>query len=131
MHTDTTLKIMDAITGSLGKDLRKFSETTCAAYNTKELKREAEARKRRAAAKQKKKGHSAATGNPPLPASDQPDGNSRQGILSEEAPASKDQPLKLKKFSLNTYKLHALGDYPSTIREYGTTDSYSTEVVRF
>jgi hypothetical protein len=36
-----------------------------------------------------------------------------------------------KKFTLNTYKYHACGDYPNTIRWYGTTDSYSTEIVGF
>ena len=35
-----------------------------------------------------------------------------------------------KGFNLQTYKLHALADYPSQIRMYGTTDSYSTQVVR-
>ena len=34
-----------------------------------------------------------------------------------------------KKFSLGTYKLHALGDYPQTIRERGTTDNYTTQWV--
>jgi hypothetical protein len=34
-----------------------------------------------------------------------------------------------KTFNLNTYKIHALGDYVATIRQYGTTDSYSTEPV--
>ena len=33
------------------------------------------------------------------------------------------------KFSLSTYKHHALGDYVQAIRRYGTTDSYSTESV--
>lgn len=35
-----------------------------------------------------------------------------------------------KKLNINTYKFHLYGDYPNTIREYGTTDSYSTESVR-
>ncbi|RDB27548.1 hypothetical protein Hypma_003878 [Hypsizygus marmoreus] len=34
---------------------------------------------------------------------------------------------KPKTFSLKSYKAHALADYVETIREYGTTDSYSTE----
>jgi hypothetical protein len=34
-------------------------------------------------------------------------------------------------FTLNTYKYHACGDYPNTIRCYGTTDSYSTEIVSY
>ena len=36
---------------------------------------------------------------------------------------------KKKKLNLNTYKFHALGDYVTTIRLFGTTDSYSTQVV--
>ena len=36
---------------------------------------------------------------------------------------------KPKVLNLNTYKLHSLGDYPETIKQYGTTDSYSTELV--
>lgn len=31
--------------------------------------------------------------------------------------------------NLNTYKMHALGDYVRTIEQYGTTDSYSTQIV--
>lgn len=34
-----------------------------------------------------------------------------------------------KTMNLNTYKVHALGDYVETIRKYGTIDSYSTELV--
>ena len=37
---------------------------------------------------------------------------------------------KPKGFNLNTYKLHALGDYPQTIRERGTTDNYTSQRVR-
>jgi hypothetical protein len=36
-----------------------------------------------------------------------------------------------KQLNLNTYKYHAMGDVASTIRRYGTTDSYSTEQVSF
>ena len=36
-----------------------------------------------------------------------------------------------KKLNLNTYKFHALGDYVTTIRLFGTTDSYSTQLVSF
>ena len=34
-----------------------------------------------------------------------------------------------KGFSLSTFKLHALGHYPMTIRERGTTDNYTTQWV--
>jgi hypothetical protein len=36
-----------------------------------------------------------------------------------------------KKFTLNTYKFHACGDYPNNIRRYGMTDSYSTEILSY
>jgi hypothetical protein len=45
---------------------------------------------------------------------------------NEKSPRTAQQP---KTLNLNTYKFHALGDYTSTIRQYGTTDSYSTEAV--
>ena len=34
---------------------------------------------------------------------------------------------QLKVLNLQTYKLHALGDYATQIRTYGTMDSYSTQ----
>ena len=36
---------------------------------------------------------------------------------------------KPKTFNLNTYKLHALGDYPQTICDRGTTDNYTSQRV--
>ena len=36
---------------------------------------------------------------------------------------------KLIRFNFGTPKFHFLGDYTSTIRRYGTTDSYSTQSV--
>ena len=46
------------------------------------------------------------------------------------ASACKPTPSQRKKhLNLNTYKLHAMGDYVSTIRQYGTIDSYSTQAV--
>lgn len=35
----------------------------------------------------------------------------------------------IKKFNLNCYKIHALIHYANTICNYGTTDSYSTQLV--
>lgn len=34
-----------------------------------------------------------------------------------------------KAFNIQTYKLHALGDYVSSIKMFGTTDSYTTQIV--
>jgi hypothetical protein len=34
-----------------------------------------------------------------------------------------------KSYNLTIYKVHALGDYAHTIRFFGTTDSYTTQIV--
>ncbi|KAG2154500.1 uncharacterized protein EDB93DRAFT_1065245, partial [Suillus bovinus] len=35
---------------------------------------------------------------------------------------------RVKKFNLTTYKFHAMGDYIRTIRLFGTTDSFTTQI---
>lgn len=72
---------------------------TCTNINTTELPKEQQARIRAAA----KKGPNTS-------------GQSAGGV-------------RAKKFSLSTYKLHALGDYPKTIRERGATDNYTSQWV--
>lgn len=100
MHSDLTLEIMDEVTTSLGKAFRQFQNNVCPTYNSKELPREANARRRR---------HQNADAN---------------GKIN----STRDEPLQ-KKFNLQTYKHHSLGDYVNTIRQFGTTDSYSTTTV--
>lgn len=103
MHTDDTLDLLDAATVLLGKQLRHFEKYTCAAFDTYELKREAERRQRQ---------------------------QLRNLAGNGEATASTPQTARRRKtFNLKTYKLHALGDYSTCIRRFGTTDSYSTEPV--
>jgi hypothetical protein len=141
MHHDLTLDILDAVTVSLGKLLRSFSNVTCSAFETKELRREAAARIRRgakkAAASQRRTSHTPADvshpierdsngpGVSPVQAATNP--HSSAGHRIPEGAAAR----RPKKFNLNTYKIHSYGDYVKSIREYGTTDSYSTETVRF
>lgn len=48
-HTDLSLDILESLTIRLGQSLRDFQEKTCAAYDTKELKREEAARIKRTA----------------------------------------------------------------------------------
>lgn len=108
MHTDYTLNIFDDTTILIGAKLRAFEKKTCSAFATHELKRETEARKRRANKAQR---------------------NSTTSKADAKRSSGSDQQLP-KKFNLQTYKHHSLGDYPNTIRQYGTTDSYSTEPVR-
>lgn len=109
-HTDHTLHSFELKTRELGDQLRHFSQNTCPAFKTKELPGEAAARGRRQVANQKKR------------------------VLSGKQPAKKvlgkdsEEPTG-KAFNLSTSKVHALGDYPNTIRWLGTTDSYSTQRV--
>jgi len=110
-HTEFTLRSFEAKTRDLGDQLRRFSCHTCPAFHTKELPGEAAARARRQVASQKTR---ALSGKKPA--------REPQG---QEGP---DKPVK-STFSLLTPKVHTLGDYPSTIRWLGTTDSYSTQRV--
>lgn len=100
LHTDITIDQLEEVTTRLGQELRDFQTKICPAFQTKELPREVNARKRREAKNQS--------------------ANSQPGSQGER---------KTKTLNLQTYKLHSLGDYGKTIRKYGTTDSYSTEPV--
>jgi hypothetical protein len=115
MHTDSTLDSFEKTTTSLGQQLRKFASKTCAAFATKETPRELAARHRRTAAKKAKAAGTSAPNEGPV----------------EPPPLASAEPLtaKQKVYNLFTYKLHALGDYVKNIRMFGTTDSYSTQVV--
>lgn len=112
MHTDRTLEIFDELTVCIGAKFREFNDKTCSAFDTRELRREIQARKRR----QEKKSGVNNSKSAPAPVS------AHLGADGSEGP-------RPKKFNLHTYKFHALGDYPETIRLFGTSDSYSTEPV--
>ena len=102
MHTDETLAVLDIATERLGSRLRRFQRKTCTAFETRELKREVERRQRR-----------------------ESNGRMENSTATPISPGVQ----RSKTFNLQTYKLHALGDYSSSIRKFGTTDSYSTEPV--
>ena len=53
----------------------------------------------------------------------------RRRQQSKNATSSKKQKKSKKGFSLETYKLHSIPDYVATIQYFGTTDSYSTQIV--
>ena len=106
MHHDYTLEILDQVTTALGEKMRAFSDQTCTAFATKELRREFDARVRQ-----------------------QPENLSASEGTASNNTRRKNNTRLPRGFNLNTYKFHSLGDYVTTIREYGTTDSYSTEPV--
>ena len=102
-----SLDILESTTKDLGQRMRDFESATCSAFETRELKREAEARQRQQ-----------------TKVATERNAASKPGITDQRNIAR-----KRKIFNLNTYKNHSLGDYVRTIRKYGTTDSYSTEPV--
>lgn len=103
LHTDSTLAGLETETSVLGKVIRHFLRTTCEAYATKELPGEQQQRARR---QSKKDGAKGTTKPTPIATT-----------------------VKRKSLNLLTYKFHALGDYVKTILRFGTSDSYSTQVV--
>ena len=55
------------------------------------------------------------------------DARARTAICNKARNAS--TTTKTKTFNMSTFKLHCIPDYPLAIRQYGTTDSYSTQLV--
>ncbi|KAF8577949.1 hypothetical protein K439DRAFT_1648918 [Ramaria rubella] len=107
MHTDSTLHQLDTLTTQLGQALRKFAGVTCRVFVTHELPRETAARARRAAKKAMQQQQASASSSRPNP-------------IIPPTP-------QRKAFNMSTPKLHFLGDYVSTIKQFGTTDLYSTQ----
>ena len=106
LHTAASVVDFKGATAALGRAIRQFASKTCKAWVTKDLPQEEAARGRRQAARAARASES---------------GNQAQPTTSSGP--------KVRKFNLSTYKLHALGDYPNTILEFGTTDKYTTQVV--
>jgi hypothetical protein len=121
MHTESTLSRMESVTTLLGKELRRFLATTCAAFKTTELEKEAAARGRRQNRHQAKRTTEASDLTRPAMANP----------VEPEIPAPKvlTKERKPKLLNIFIYKVHALGDYARTIRQLGPTDSYSTQTV--
>ncbi|TEB22658.1 hypothetical protein FA13DRAFT_1640925 [Coprinellus micaceus] len=102
MHTDLSLEVLDSWTTVLGDAARDFASQTCSQFQTRELEREYDARKRKEARASKK--------------------NAVAGMGVSVAGR------KLRAWSLTTPKYHSLGDVVRYIRRTGTTDSYSTQL---
>lgn len=147
---------MDHATILLGDKLQTFQQKTCSAFQTRELQREKNARVRRQVKKSKqkdglssklvitdaKRAGTAQAGPGSKTTSLVKQSSSHKGTINfrteenllnlKSTPsgnALRDAAQRPKVLNLNTYKWHALGDYTSAIRQFGTTDSYSTEIV--
>jgi hypothetical protein len=101
LHSESTINFLGETFKQLSQKLRKFRSFTCAAFTTLELPKEKASRQQKAAKRSE-------TGGAPAESSG----------------------TKIKTFNLNTYKFHAMGDYVATIRLFGTTDSFTTQIVR-
>ena len=102
MHTQATLEHLDSLTKEYGRLMRSFRELTCSQFHAKELPREVAAQRRAQA-------------------------RGSTGVTTE--PRLIPGPRRPKTLNLFTPKFHALGDYVQTIKMFGTTDSFSTQVV--
>ncbi|KAJ3512195.1 hypothetical protein NMY22_g15405 [Coprinellus aureogranulatus] len=124
MHTDQSLDALDSWTTILGEDARAFTTMTCDSFETRKLKKEYEARVRGVARKKSSKApkrSSRATVNP---------NSSTIGTEgSEDHSAEGGGGRKHRSWNLSTPKFHGLGDVVACIRRFGTTDSYSTQMV--
>ncbi len=96
--------------------MRQFRDPT-SHFDTVELPREAAARDRAAQAAAERRAPQNPTGNP---------STSTEASAPRPQASSARRPRKL---NLNTFKFHSLGDYVASIRLFGTTDSYSTQMV--
>lgn len=143
LHTASTLEGLKSTTKLLGKTLRDWIKKSCSAFSTKELPRESVARGRRntaAAAKaQSKRGAKTKKQAPVSKPRSKKKGKAKaketatkrdkgKGKANEEGSNNNSSRLE-KLFNLCTYKLHALGDYVTSIMLFGTSDGWSTQVV--
>ena len=154
MHTDITLDHLEELTKEFGLLMRQFLDLSCSQFQTMELPREVEARKRRQQLAQAKDSPtstgmgsryeseptapplsvSASTIQPRSTASTASTTNvntNASDVSPTPAVSPSTSTRKLKTLNIFTYKFHALGDYVRTIRLFGGTDSFFMQLVRF
>jgi hypothetical protein len=147
MHTDTTLTLLEELTTEFGQLLCQFRDLTCSQFTTVELPWETAARNRREMGRTHCVGQGSttreipnpSTGPGPAQAARSSSGTRKcwgsspifQTLMTAvaEASGSSGSGWKSKLFNLLTVKLHFLGDYVRHIQFFGTTDSYSTQLV--
>jgi hypothetical protein len=159
IHTDSTLDHLEELTKEFGLLMRQFRDLCCSQFQTAELPREVEERKRRRQRAQAKQflaltgtgvrseptavssnNTSIPTAHPTLSTANavRVTNTNIKATMSNVTPtptapssSSTSTSRILKTLNINTYKFHSLGDYVRTIRLFGGTDSFSTQLVRF
>ena len=111
LHTTDTISSLRTQTKELGRLLRRYAKTLCPEYATKPLPSEDAATYRRKAKKASKTKKAASTSQKPKAS------NANTSFRKGSG------------FNLETYKIHALGDYADHIELFGPTDCFSTQQV--
>ncbi|KAG9087929.1 hypothetical protein FRC06_002302 [Ceratobasidium sp. 370] len=117
LHTTATLDIFKTITSRLGTALRGFATLT-KNMKIRETPKEYARRKKRS------ESNKAVSMTRRVRSTDTSTNTSK----AQSQQNSDSDGRRICILNLNTYKMHSLGDYPSSIEEYGTTDSYSTQI---
>jgi len=102
LHTDNSLDVFRGLTTAFTWQIQHFANKVCLKFDTVQTPSERAAIIRAEAAKVKNKNAQA----------------SSQGMKRIA-----------KRFNINTPKFHSIVHYPDNIAKYGTTDSYSTQIV--
>jgi hypothetical protein len=110
LHTESTLGVLKRLTTELGSEMRAFAELTNK-LDIRETPKEYARRNKQYEAAQLRKASTQKSKKSSKPQTESEDGR-RKCILN-----------------LETYKFHSQGDYVRCIERYGTTDSYSTQIV--
>lgn len=114
LHTELTLTLLKKATVRLGQEMRNFQKNICPHYDTKETSKETQSRVRNEA---RREGAAQASTSAPS--------KTTSSVVQNSSGARKAYTFKLTK-----PKFHFIGDYVPEIEYSGTTDNYSTQIVR-
>ncbi|KAF9543337.1 hypothetical protein CPC08DRAFT_755956 [Agrocybe pediades] len=123
MHTETTLVHLDELTKEYGILVRKFRDLSCSQFDTYELPKEFEARKRQ------QERTSSTTSSAPSGAGRVVDEAAQPRNLHSQNPTGMQAAADTQNEGTEPDpQFHSMGDYVPTIRLFGCTDSYSTQI---
>ncbi|KAG8733926.1 hypothetical protein FRC10_012061 [Ceratobasidium sp. 414] len=125
LHTTATLKIFKSLTIRLGTVLRNFITLT-KNLATRETPKEYAHRKKQAEASKA----SSMSRRTPTTTNATHTTTTKATRTNNAKPQGKSgsDGRRIVKLNLNTYKTHSMGDFPGSVEEYGTTNSYSTQI---
>jgi hypothetical protein len=114
MHTTFTLEVMELEVTRLGYELRRFADVVCVKYDTRELRKETEARVWAEARRD---------------LAGEPEDWRPKKRRWTEGTGGDDGQAPCKIFSFNTHKRHNIGHYAKSYSRKGTGDNFNTKIV--